>query len=65
MKNDKTMTAYTTCFTYKENQETEICCGASGRKFRRVCRFCPNYERWEQQKKKEGEDNGNESQNVR
>lgn len=63
MKNDTKMTAYKICFTYEENQEKDICCGASGRKFRQVCIHCPNYERWERQK--EEDQNGNESQNVR
>lgn len=56
---------YQTCFTYEPNQDKDECCGASGRKFRRACVFCPNYERWRQQRKREEEkENGDKSENV-
>lgn len=45
-------TAYLDCFTYEPEQE---CCGASGRKMRRVCIRCPNHERWRCRKMKEKE----------
>lgn len=44
------------CYTYEP--ETE-CRGASGRKLRRVCAWCPNYQRW---KRKEEREHGNESE---
>ena len=64
MGHEKMKTEYMMCFTYEENQETDECCGASGRKFRRVCIHCPNYERW-QQRKEEEKSHGNESENDR
>ena len=36
------------CFTYEEEKKN-ICVGASGRKLRQVCVWCPNY------RKREGE----------
>ena len=56
---------YENCFTYEKDQETDECCGASGRKMRRACIFCPNYRRWIQRNKKESEEtnHGNKSQN--
>ena len=48
------------CLTYEEGQE---CRGTGGRKMRRVCVHCPNYERWRQRKGKEETNNGNEGKN--
>ena len=53
---------YLMCFTYEKDQETDECCGASGRKFRQVCMYCPNNERWRQRKEKEEINHGNESE---
>ena len=39
------------CFTYEQEK---ACAGASGRKLRQVCVWCPNYRR-----KKDGEDEKN------
>lgn len=41
------------CFTFEETGRRE-CAGASGRKLRRVCIYCPNYkegneEQWKQE----------------
>ena len=44
------------CYTYEPGQ---ACPGASGRKLRRVCVWCPNYKR--PKNEKEGHCNGNES----
>lgn len=33
---------FLTCFTYEKGKE---CRGASGRKLRSVCVYCPNYQR--------------------
>ena len=44
---------YEMCFLYEKNQQKDECCGTSGRKFRKVCVYCPNYERWIKRKKKE------------
>ena len=65
-RHERKMTEYEACFTYEPNQEKDECCGASGRKFRRVCIHCPNYERWMRRRKREneGKDNGNESKDV-
>ena len=41
------------CFTYEP--EGQACCGASGRKMRQVCIYCPNYEQWRRRKEKEKE----------
>lgn len=35
------------CFTYEEKRKQE-CAGASGRKLRQVCIYCPNYRRGEE-----------------
>ena len=51
------------CFTYEKNQDKDECCGASGRKFRRVCVYCPNYERWIRRKEKEKEEKKDEKNN--
>ena len=48
------------CFTYEKNQDKDECCGASGRKFREVCVYCPNYERWIRRKEKEKEEKKDE-----
>ena len=42
------------CMTYEPDREDE-CCGASGRKMRRVCIRCQNYDRWRQRKEQEKE----------
>ena len=48
---------YRMCFTYEEERKDE-CCGASGRKLREACVYCPNYQRhWEKKKKREEEKN--------
>ena len=51
------------CLTYEKGQDRDECRGASGRKFRRACIYCPNFERWLQrtEKEKEGQSHGNES----
>lgn len=36
------------CFTFEEKRE---CAGASGRKLRQVCTWCPNYKRKGEKKK--------------
>lgn len=33
------------CFTYSNSPEG-VCCGASGRKFRQVCVYCPMMQRY-------------------
>ena len=43
------------CFTYEKENEDQECCGASGRKMRQVCIYCPNYRRYLQHKDKERE----------
>ena len=48
---------YEMCFTFDQNRE---CCGASGRKLRQVCIYCPNYDRYKQRRKQEGKENENE-----
>lgn len=52
------------CFTYEPGQETDECCGASGRKLRRVCVWCPNYHRWIRRKEREEGQNHGESKDV-
>ena len=42
------------CFTYDPEGE---CLGATGRKFRQVCVYCPMFERHCKQKEKEKMDN--------
>lgn len=51
---------YRMCMTYEPEQKTDECCGASGRKLRQVCIYCPNYDRYKQRKKQEGKENENE-----
>ena len=52
---------YLTCYTYEPDQERDECCGASGRKLRRVCGFCPNYERFRERiRRQKSEKEGNE-----
>ena len=56
---------YQMCFIYEPERKDE-CCGASGRKLRRVCVYCPNYQRyWErkQKEKEKEEDKKNETDN--
>lgn len=43
-------TDYVMCFTYEKEKE---CKGASGRKLRRVCIYCPNYQKYLERKEKE------------
>ena len=43
------------CFTYEKENEDQECCGASGRKMRQVCIYCPNYRRHLQRKDKDKE----------
>ena len=42
------------CFTYEPEGE---CPGASGRKMRQVCVYCPMMQKYYDNKKKEGEEN--------
>ena len=44
---------YEMCFTYEKNQDRDECCGASGRKLRQACIYCPNYQRWLKHRQKE------------
>ena len=44
------------CFTYNPEPEGE-CRGASGRKMRQVCVYCPMLKKYYDNKKKEGEEN--------
>ena len=46
---------YELCFTYEPGDSHE-CCGASGRKFRQVCVYCPNYELYLKRTKSECQD---------
>lgn len=39
------------CFTYEDDRRRE-CAGASGRKLRQVCIYCPNYRRGEGENEK-------------
>ena len=50
------------CFVYEKDKEGQECCGASGRKLRQVCVYCPNYQRRQQREEtdKEGKQ-GHES----
>jgi len=48
------------CFTYEMNQDRDECRGASGRKYRQVCIYCPNHERWIRRKEKEKEEKKDE-----
>ena len=51
------------CFTYEKGQDSDKCCGASGRKLRQVCFYCPNYIRWKEQREREEKD-GDKGKNV-
>ena len=51
---------YQMCFTYEKDQKKDECCGASGRKMRKVCIYCPNYRRYLQRKDKERENKDHE-----
>ena len=64
--NEKRIAEVEMCFTYEKNQDKDECCGASGRKMRRVCIYCPNHIRWLQrkEKEKEGQKDGDKSENV-
>lgn len=54
---------YRMCFTYEEKRKDK-CCGTSGRKLRRTCVYCPNYQRyWKQREKKKREGEKNETDN--
>ena len=52
---------YLMCFTYEPERQEE-CRGASGRKMRQACVYCPNYERYrkQQNEKRKREDKENE-----
>ena len=53
------------CFIYEQERE-DGCCGASGRKLRETCVYCPNYQRyWErkQREKQKSEEKKNETDN--
>lgn len=52
---EKNINEFEKCFTY-EPGNTDECCGASGRKLRRVCITCPNYDRWYRRTKNEKEE---------
>ncbi|MBR2854487.1 MAG: hypothetical protein IKE81_09205 [Clostridia bacterium] len=41
------------CFTYEENGIS--CAGASGRKLRQVCVWCPNYRKGEKKENEKGD----------
>lgn len=43
---------YTWCLLYRENQETDECRGANGRKLRSDCPECPNWQRWKNRQEK-------------
>ena len=49
------------CLLYEPGKRN-TCYGASGRKLRRVCVWCPNYIRYQERNEKEGEDHGNENE---
>ena len=49
--NPARLAEYEWCFTYEPEQKNK-CKGASGRKLRQVCVWCPNY-----QSRKQGEKN--------
>jgi hypothetical protein len=54
---------YQMCFTYEEGKRDE-CCGASGRKLRETCVYCPNYQRyWDRKEKQKREEEKNETDN--
>ena len=46
--------------TYEPEQKRDECCGASGRKLRQVCIYCPNYDRYKQRRQQEGKEKENE-----
>ena len=48
------------CFTFDQGE----CRGASGRKLRRVCIYCPNFKQYRERKEKEDKENGNEGKDV-
>ena len=63
---DHGKTEYLMCFTY-EPERKDKCCGASGRKLRQCCIYCPN---WIRHNEKEGrqdneKDHGNPGGNRR
>ena len=42
------------CFTFNENENGK-CKGASGRKLRRVCVWCPNFQKGEEKENEKGD----------
>ena len=49
------------CLLYDEkDQEEDGCRGASGRKLRRVCIYCPNWQKWMNHRDKERKDDHGE-----
>ena len=53
------------CFTYEKGQNRDECCGASGRKYYRVCIYCPNHARWEaRQREREEQEHGSGNENI-
>ena len=55
---------YLMCFTYEPERQDE-CCGASGRKMRRVCIYCPNFERYRKRKQQEEKQKREDEQNEK
>lgn len=58
------MDTFNDCMTFEQGKK---CCGASGRKYRRVCIYCPNYDdEWKKrtEERKEEENHGEQGKNV-
>ncbi len=54
---------YRMCLIYEPDRKDE-CCGASGRKLRETCVYCPNYDRyWKRKEKERKEEEKNETDN--
>lgn len=49
---------YEWCYTYEPDKECS-CLGASGRKLKCVCVYCPNWTQYRKNREKERNDNGN------
>ena len=59
----KRIEEYRMCFIFEEERK-DVCCGASGRKLRKTCIYCPNYQRyWDRKEKKKREEEKNETDN--
>ena len=56
---------YESCFTYEKDQDTDECRGASGRKMRRVCIYCQNFERYRKRKQQEEKQKREDEQNEK